>query len=115
LWQPFRGIAKTIDYEALAAFRYEVRRFLHFAEQAAGAAGIEPHQYQALLAIRGLPVWARATIGILAESLQIRHHSADRSSVLGAWARQMEEEQVREHGWIAGWRGASQPTDSPPK
>jgi CBS domain-containing protein len=33
----------------------------------------------------------------------------NRSSVLGAWTRQMEEEQVREHGWLAGWRGALEP------
>jgi DNA-binding MarR family transcriptional regulator len=65
-----------IDYGALADFRYEVRRFLHFAEEAAQAAGIEPQQYQALLAIRGLPTWTRATIGALAERMQIRHHSA---------------------------------------
>jgi chloride channel protein, CIC family len=31
----------------------------------------------------------------------------NRSSVLGAWTQQMEEEQVREHGWLAGWRGAA--------
>jgi len=67
---------RPIDYEALADFRYEVRRFLHFAEEAARAAGIEPQQYQTLLAIRGLPKWARATIGALAERMQIRHHSA---------------------------------------
>lgn len=66
----------AIDYVSLANFRYEVRRFLHFAEQAARAAGIEPQQYQALLAIRGLPAWACATVGTLAERLQIRHHSA---------------------------------------
>ncbi len=30
----------------------------------------------------------------------------NRSSVLGAWTQQMEEEHVREHGWLAGWRGA---------
>ena len=77
---------RAIDYAALADFRYEVRRFLHFAEQAAQAAGIEPQQYQALLAIRGLPAWARATIGTMAERMQIRHHSAvelrDRKSVV---------------------------------
>ena len=65
-----------MDYKALAEFRYEVRRFLHFAEQAAQAAGIKPQQYQALLAIRGLPPSARATVGTLAERMQIRHHSA---------------------------------------
>jgi DNA-binding MarR family transcriptional regulator len=67
---------RTIDYGALADFRYEVRRFLHFAEQAARAAGIAPQQYQALLAIRGVPAQVRATVGLLAERLRIRHHSA---------------------------------------
>ena len=32
----------------------------------------------------------------------------NRSNVLGAWTRQMEEEGVREHGWLAQWRGANQ-------
>jgi chloride channel protein, CIC family len=31
----------------------------------------------------------------------------NRSSILGAWTRQMEEEGVREHGWLAGWRGTN--------
>lgn len=31
----------------------------------------------------------------------------NRSSLLGAWNRQFEEESVREHGWLAGWRGAN--------
>lgn len=63
------------DYEALAAFRYEIRRFLNFSEQAARAAGIEPHQHQALLAIKGLPAGRKATVGVLAERLQIEHHT----------------------------------------
>ena len=33
----------------------------------------------------------------------------NRSSILGAWTRQMEEEGVREHGWLAGWRGSHSP------
>ena len=28
----------------------------------------------------------------------------NRSSILGAWSRQMQEEDVREHGWIRAWR-----------
>ena len=64
------------DYRALAQFRYEIRRFLNFSEQAARDAGIEPQQHQALLAVEGLPATQRATIGVLAERLQIRHHSA---------------------------------------
>lgn len=31
----------------------------------------------------------------------------NRSSILGAWTRQMEEEGVREHGWLARWRSPS--------
>jgi DNA-binding MarR family transcriptional regulator len=65
------------DYASLTEFRYQIRRFLHFSEQAARTAGIEPHQHQLLLALKGL---ARPeeppTIGILAERLQIQHHSA---------------------------------------
>ncbi|HXN99890.1 MAG TPA: MarR family transcriptional regulator [Candidatus Acidoferrales bacterium] len=67
---------RRIDYTALADFRYEIRRFLNFSESAARAAGIEPHQHQALLAIKGLPARQAATVGVLAERLQIQHHSA---------------------------------------
>lgn len=67
---------KGIDYQALAEFRYEIRRFQILSEQAARAAGIEPQQYQALLAVKGLPDAESATVGLLAERLQIQHHSA---------------------------------------
>jgi DNA-binding MarR family transcriptional regulator len=67
---------KEFDYRALANFRYEIRRFQILSEQAARAAGIEPQQYQALLAIKGLPSTEDATVGLLAERLQIQHHSA---------------------------------------
>jgi hypothetical protein len=43
------------DYRSLAAFRYEIRKFLAFSEGAAREAGIEPQQHQMLLAVRGLP------------------------------------------------------------
>jgi len=65
-----------IDYQALAEFRYQIRRFLHFSEQAARAAGIEPQQHQLLLAIKGLPESFRPTIGTLADRMQLQHHSA---------------------------------------
>lgn len=64
------------EYEALAAFRYALRRFLHFSEEAAQELGVSPQQHQALLAAMGFPGRDRATIGELAEMLQIRHHSA---------------------------------------
>jgi DNA-binding MarR family transcriptional regulator len=63
------------DYQALAEFRYQIRRFLHFSEQAAREAGLEPQQHQLLLALKGLPERRKATIGELAERLQIQHHS----------------------------------------
>ena len=65
------------DYASLTEFRYQIRRFLHFSEQAARTAGIEPHQHQLLLALKGLAQPEEPpTIGILAERLQIQHHSA---------------------------------------
>ena len=64
------------DYETLASFRYALRCFLHFSEEAAGEAGLSSQQHQALLAIRGFPDRESVTVGELAERLQIRHHSA---------------------------------------
>jgi DNA-binding MarR family transcriptional regulator len=63
-------------YRVLADFRYEIRKFLTFSENAARQAGLEPQQHQALLAIKGLPRHNVATISVLAERLQIVHHSA---------------------------------------
>jgi DNA-binding MarR family transcriptional regulator len=64
------------SYRQLAAFRYEMRKFLSFSEQAARNAGIEPQQHQLLLAIRGLPSGVRPTVGTVAERLCIQHHTA---------------------------------------
>ena len=65
-----------IEYEMLAAFRYALRQFLHFSEEAAHAAGLTPQHHQALLAIKGYPGREVVTVGELAERLQLRHHSA---------------------------------------
>lgn len=43
------------DYQALAEFRHQIRKYLHFSEQAVQAAGLERGQYQLLLAIKGMP------------------------------------------------------------
>lgn len=64
------------QYETLAAFRYALRKFIHFSETAAQMAGITPQQHQALLAIRGFPGRDQVTVSELAERLQLRHHSA---------------------------------------
>ena len=62
------------QYEMLAAFRYALRQFHHFSEEAAHAASITPQQHQALLAIKGFPGRDWATVGNLAERLQAQHH-----------------------------------------
>ena len=62
-------------YRALAEFRYQIRRFLHFSEEQVRGLGLEPQQHQLLLTIKGLPPEARATIGELASRLQLKHHS----------------------------------------
>jgi DNA-binding MarR family transcriptional regulator len=66
---------KEYDYRALAEFRYHIRRYLDFSDRAARAVGMEPRQYQLLLAIKGLPEDGEPTVGALAEQLRLRHHS----------------------------------------
>src|SRR5262245_7066501 len=63
------------DYQAMAELRYRIRCFLRFSENAARKAGVEPQQQQLLLAIKGLPDSAKPTIGVLAERMQLQHHS----------------------------------------
>jgi DNA-binding MarR family transcriptional regulator len=88
------------DYRSLAEFRYLIRRFLHFSEQAARASGLETRQYQLMLAIKGLPANLRPRIGELAEQMQIQHHSAvelvNRLEVGGYVRRERSGEDRRE-------------------
>jgi DNA-binding MarR family transcriptional regulator len=64
------------QYQALSEFRYHIRKFLYFSENAARAAGLEPQQHQLLLAVKGFAGEGDGpTIGYLAERLQLRHHS----------------------------------------
>ena len=64
------------DTRALAAFRYELRRFLAFSEQAARAAGLEPPQHPLLRAHGGLPATQLPHIRSLAARLCVQHHTA---------------------------------------
>jgi DNA-binding MarR family transcriptional regulator len=63
------------EYQALARFRRALREFLHFSEQAARAAGMTPAQHQLLLAVKGTESGQPPTIGEVADSLKLRHHS----------------------------------------
>lgn len=62
------------DFEALSDFRYQLRRFLRFSEEAVREEGITPLQYLLLLHIKGYPGRDWATVGELAEKLQSHHH-----------------------------------------
>ena len=88
------------DLRALAAFRYELRCFLAFSEQAARAAGIEPQQHQLLLAVAGLPEGRRPNIRTLAERLCVQHHTTvalvDRLEQRGLLERERSTEDKRE-------------------
>ena len=62
------------DFEALAEFRYQLRRFLRFSEDLTQSHGVTPLQYQLLLQLKGFPERSHATVGELAERLQAKHH-----------------------------------------
>jgi len=63
------------EYRALAELRYRIRSFVREGDAKARDAGLEPQQYLILLAIRGLPDSADATIRALADRLMLKHHS----------------------------------------
>ena len=62
------------QYEAIATFRYELRRYLRFSEEITRKVGLTPLQYLLLLQVKGYPGREWATIGELAERLQAQHH-----------------------------------------
>jgi len=64
------------DFESLSEFRYQMRRFERFSERAAQGEGITPQQYLLLLHIKGFPGRAWATVGELADRLQLQAHGA---------------------------------------
>ncbi|BAU89254.1 MarR family transcriptional regulator [Methylorubrum populi] len=70
------GEMSRSHYAALAAFRYELRRFLAFSEAAATEAGLPPQQHQALLTVAGHLGPEPPTVGHIAERLLIAPHSA---------------------------------------
>ena len=63
-----------VDFETLARFRYQLRRFLRFSEEVTRLNGVTPLQYQLMLQIKGFPGREWATVGELAERLQAKHH-----------------------------------------
>src|ERR1043166_6755162 len=82
----------TGDYGRLAAFRFALRKFLRFSEDAAAAVGLTGQHYQAMLVVRACPEGQRLTIAGLAQQLLIKHNSAvelvDRLAELDLVARE---------------------------
>jgi DNA-binding MarR family transcriptional regulator len=68
-----RKMSKT-DFETLANFRYQLRRFLRFSEEVTRRSGVTPLQYQLMLQIKGFPGREWASVAELAERLQAKHH-----------------------------------------
>lgn len=98
---PIGDLAATeADIEAIAAFRYAIRRFLRFSEQAARREHITPQQHQLLLAIKGFPNRDYATVSELAHRLQMRQHSVvgliDRTARSGLVRRERGTQDRRE-------------------
>jgi DNA-binding MarR family transcriptional regulator len=94
-----RSASDAVDYEALAQFRYELRKFQAFSKTEASKAGLTPQQHQALLVIRGFSSREPVSVGRLAEFLLIRHHTAvelmDRMTKLGLLSRIVDEADAR--------------------
>jgi DNA-binding MarR family transcriptional regulator len=68
---------KVLDKTGLerqSEFRYRLRRFLRFGEEAARAAGVTPVQYHLLLHTQAFADRDWASIGELAERLQTQQH-----------------------------------------
>ena len=97
--EPIQPLHKS-DFEALAQFRYQLRLFLRFSENACRKAGITPLQYQLLLQTKGYPGRQWATLGELAERLQAKHHGVvalvTRCEALGLVRRQPSVTDLRQ-------------------
>ena len=87
------------DFEMLADFRYQIRKFVRFSEQLALRHGLQPQQYLLLLQVKGYPGREWATVGELAERLQAQHHGVvaliSRCEKLGLVERRRSSEDRR--------------------
>ena len=88
------------DFRKLARFRYAIRKLLRSSEEAARRVGLTPQHHQLLLGIAGFTGDGWATVGDLAEFLQVRHHSVvgllDRAQSMGLVRRDANPEDRRE-------------------
>jgi DNA-binding MarR family transcriptional regulator len=98
--KPATHSASQAQMQALAEFRYTLRKFLYFSEQAAKQAGLTAQQHQFLLQIAGAPAGAVTAVRYLAERLVLRHHSVvelgDRCEQAGLIVRKRDQENRRQ-------------------
>jgi DNA-binding MarR family transcriptional regulator len=87
------------QYQRLLEFRTALRHFDQWSRQRAEEEGLTHAQHQLLLAICGSPTPGGPTVGEVAESLLVRHHSAselvDRAQDLGLVARHRDHDDSR--------------------
>lgn len=87
------------DFERLLEFRVTLRRFQHWSEGQAQAAGLTHVQHQLLVAIRGHPGAVPPTVGDLADYMLLRPHSMveliDRAEAAGLVERVPDAEDGR--------------------
>lgn len=99
---------RDADYRTLAEFRFALRVFLRFSEDAARTAGLTPNQHQLLLAVRGAPD-GPPTITEVADRLQLRHNSTvelvDRAEAAGLVQRRVDPEDRRQQRLSCTRRG----------
>jgi DNA-binding MarR family transcriptional regulator len=88
------------EFEGLSEFRYQMRRFERFSENASRSHGVTPLQYLLLLHIKGFPGRAYANVGELSERLQAKPHGVaalvSRCELRGLVQRRPSERDGRE-------------------
>lgn len=87
------------EYQRLLAFRTRLRTFDRWSRAAAAEHGLTHSQHQLLLAVRGHPGPHGPTIGDVAASLLVKHHTAselvDRTRALGLLERTRDPDDHR--------------------
>ncbi len=74
-WETMDAARIAAIVRNLAQFRYALRQFLRFSEDAARRCNVTPQQHQLMLGIEGYTGRESASVTELAEFLQERHHS----------------------------------------
>jgi DNA-binding MarR family transcriptional regulator len=91
--------ARDERLQILAAFRYEMRRFLSFSESAAERYGIATQQYQLMQVIAAMEEGQDASISYLADRMVLKHNSmvelVDRAERASLVKREHDERDLR--------------------